>query len=50
VGDVSSERAAAIFEQLEERGLLVRPSRVEELAEKKAQERLLALKEEHGLA
>src|SRR5512133_4333980 len=49
VGDVSSERAAAILEQLEELGLLVRPSRVAELAEEMAQERLAALKQEHGL-
>jgi hypothetical protein len=49
VGDVGSERAEAILEQLEELGLLVRPSRVEELAEKRAHELLTALRAEHGI-
>jgi hypothetical protein len=49
VGDVSPEAAERIFAGLEEVGLLVRPGRVEELAEQKAQERLLALRQEHGV-
>ena len=49
VGDVRSERAAAVLALMEERGLIVGPERVEELAEEKAQERLLALRQEHGV-
>jgi hypothetical protein len=47
--DVSSERAAEILAGLEEVGLLVSRGRVEEMAEERAQERLTALKQEHGL-
>jgi hypothetical protein len=49
VGDVPAERAATIFEGLEELGWLVRRHRVEELAEQLAQERLAVLKQEHGI-
>jgi hypothetical protein len=50
VGDVTSEQAARVLQDLEETGLLVPRHRVETLAEEIAQERLLALKQEHGLA
>jgi hypothetical protein len=49
-GDVSAADAERTLRALEERGLLVRPSRVEELAEERAQARLQALRAEHGLA
>jgi hypothetical protein len=49
VGDVSAERCAEIFAGLEEVGLIVSGARVEELAERRAQERLAALKAEHGI-
>jgi hypothetical protein len=48
--DFGPERAAKVFEQLEEVGLLVPRGKVEERAEQIAQERLVALKAEHGLA
>jgi hypothetical protein len=48
-GDVSSEEAEAILATLEERGLLVPRGRVEAMAEEIAQERLAALKQEHGI-
>jgi hypothetical protein len=48
-GDVSAEQAEAILGHLEERGLLVPGHKVDELVEEMAQERLLALKQEHGL-
>jgi hypothetical protein len=41
------EQVAVIFEALEEMGLVAPISRIEELAEQKAQERLTALKAEH---
>jgi hypothetical protein len=44
-----SEQCEAIFEQLAERGLLVSGHKVEELVEQRAQERLSALKQEHGI-
>jgi hypothetical protein len=47
--DVSSGRAAEILAALEESGLLVRPGRLEELVEVRAQERVKALREEHGI-
>jgi hypothetical protein len=43
------ERAAVMFEMLEEVGLVAPISRVELLAEQKAQERLAALRQEHGV-
>jgi hypothetical protein len=49
VGDISSERAERVFEQLEKDGLLVRKHRLEELVEERAQERLAALRAEHGI-
>jgi hypothetical protein len=49
VGDVSAEECERIFEGLEEAGLIVRAGRVEALAEEIAQERLRALREEHGV-
>jgi hypothetical protein len=49
LGDVSTERCAEIFAGLEEVGLIVSGARVEELAERRAQERLAALKAEHGI-
>jgi hypothetical protein len=49
-GDVSAADAERALRALEERGLLVRPSRVEELAEERAHELLAALKSEHGIA
>jgi hypothetical protein len=49
VGDVGSERAAAVLAGLEEQGLLVRPGRLDELFEQRAQERPAALKAEHGI-
>jgi hypothetical protein len=49
-GDVSAEQAQRILHGLEEVGLLVRGEKVEELVEKRVQERLAALKAEHGLA
>jgi hypothetical protein len=48
-GDVSAKDAERILGELEEIGLLVPRGRVEALAEEVAQERLLALKQEHGL-
>jgi hypothetical protein len=48
-GDVTSERAGRILHVLEEQGLLVPRGRVEALAEELAQERLKALKSEHGI-
>jgi hypothetical protein len=47
--DVDAERAARILQGLEERGLIVRPHRVEEMAEERAQARLAALRSEHGV-
>lgn len=49
VGDVGSERAAAVLAQMEEQGLIVGRDKVEELAEQKAQARLQALMAEHGI-
>ena len=49
VGDVRSERAQAILAALEERGLIVGRGKVEQMAEQLAQERLQALREEHGI-
>jgi hypothetical protein len=49
VGDVSSERAQAILEGLEERGLIAGRGKIEQLAEQLAQERLAALRAEHGI-
>jgi hypothetical protein len=49
VGDVSHEHAERTFEALEEAGVLVRRHKLDELVEKRAQERLVALKQEHGL-
>jgi hypothetical protein len=49
VGDASAEPAEQILGGLEEAGLLVRRHKVEEMAEQRAQERLAALKAEHGL-
>jgi hypothetical protein len=49
VGDISPEAAERIFEELEEIGLIVRSHRLEELVEERAQQRLAALKQEHGL-
>jgi len=43
------EQVAVMFVALEERGLVAPISRVEKLAEQKAQERLAALREEHGI-
>jgi hypothetical protein len=48
-GDVSAERCEAILASLEECGLLVRRSKVEEMAEARAMELLVALKAEHGV-
>lgn len=48
-GDVSAADAERTLRALEERGLLVPRGRVEALAEEIAQERLQALKQEHGL-
>jgi len=50
VGDVGVARARAVLEGLEQIGLLVPHYKVEERAEQLAQERLQALKAEHGLA
>jgi hypothetical protein len=47
--DVDAERAAAIFEVLEERGLIVGRGKVEEMAEARAMELLAAIKQEHGI-
>jgi hypothetical protein len=47
--DVSPEMAAEVIQGLEEVGLLVSLSKVEERAEEIAQERLAALKAEHAL-
>jgi hypothetical protein len=49
VGDVSSERARAILEGLEEVGLIVPRGRLEEMAETRALELLAAMKQEHGI-
>jgi hypothetical protein len=49
VGRMTSEAAEAAFRQLEEVGLLVRRGKVEERAEELAQERLAALRAEHGI-
>jgi hypothetical protein len=49
VGEISAEAAERVFEGLEEVGLIVRRHRLEELVEERAQERLLALKAEHGV-
>jgi hypothetical protein len=49
VGAVSPERCEAVLEGLEQVGLLVRPSKVEELAEARALELLQAMKAEHGI-
>jgi hypothetical protein len=46
---VSSERAAVILEGLEEMGLVAGREKIEQRAEQLAQERLVALKAEHGL-
>lgn len=46
---VSSERAAAILRGLEKVGLVVRRGTLEAMAEEIAQERLAALKQEHGI-
>jgi hypothetical protein len=46
---VSADRAAAILESLEELGLVAGRGKIEERAEQIAQERLAALKAEHGL-
>jgi hypothetical protein len=47
--DVSAEQCERILHGLEEVGLLVPRGRVETLAEEIAQERMSALKQEHGL-
>jgi hypothetical protein len=47
--DVDPERAAGILAALEESGLLVRSCRVEELVEERTQQRLAAMKQEHGI-
>jgi hypothetical protein len=47
---VSSERAAEILEGVEEMGLVAGREKIEQRAEQLAQERLVALKAEHGLA
>jgi hypothetical protein len=47
--DVSAEECERVLRDLEEAGLLVPRGRVETLAEELAQERLTALKQEHGL-
>jgi hypothetical protein len=49
VGDFSSERAQVIFRRLEEKGLIAGPERIEQRAEELAQQRLEALKQEHGI-
>jgi hypothetical protein len=48
--DMGEGGAAAVLRGLEEVGLLVPRGKVEEVAEKLAQERLAALKAEHALA
>ena len=49
VGQTTPEAAEAIFRGLEEVGLLVRASKVDEMVEKRALELLEALKQEHGI-
>ena len=48
--DFGPERAAGVFHELEGLGLLVRRDKVEERAEQIAQERLEALRQDHGIA
>jgi hypothetical protein len=50
VGDVTPEQVAKVFEDLEEVGLVAGRARIEQRAERLAQDRLRALKQEHGLA
>jgi hypothetical protein len=49
LGDVSPEAAEAIFEDLEEMGMIAGRARIEQRAEELAQQRLLALKQEYGV-
>jgi hypothetical protein len=50
VGDVTPDQVAKVFEDLEEVGLVAGRARIEQRAEGLAQDRLRALKQEHGLA